>query len=168
MADELTLEIAQGIRLGWDSGAVAALTREAPPQRRVWRADRALAPRYDMLRVLSGALADGGLVLVAAARPAAAEGHDADAIAALVVDPDGRPQAIDEVLLSTQYDRDGAVRRVGLELYPPDADFPLRAAGDSERTGAYDEGQDRTDWAALALRFDGRSGTALFEVVRTP
>jgi hypothetical protein len=41
---------------------------------------------------------------------------------------DGDPIAYDEALISTQYDSAGDPTRIGLELWPPDADHTTRAA----------------------------------------
>jgi hypothetical protein len=56
-----------------------------------------------------------------------AEGHDGERALGWLLTPDsGAPY--DETLISTQYDGDGRPTRIGLELWPEDADQSSRAA----------------------------------------
>ena len=159
MAEDLRLEPAPGVTVRW-----AAPGTGDPP---AWSVEGELEPRLAALRVLSGRLEDGRLVLVAAARPEGAEGHDAEGTVAAIVDPDGGVSEIEEVLLSTEYAEDGRIRRVGLELYPPGEDYPHRGAADA-LDGEHSEARGRrTDSAAMALRLDGVPGSARYEIVRS-
>jgi hypothetical protein len=157
MADQVALAPADGLRVIWD--------RDAVGREDAWRLEGTLEPAFAALRVLSGRAADGSLLVLCAARPVAAAHHDEELVAAGLVDPDGEVHEVAEALLSTEYAADGSIRRLGLELYRPEADYPVRAAGDategSESTG---DGLRRRR-AVLDLRLDGSEGTALYEIV---
>jgi hypothetical protein len=127
-----------------------------------WALDGALAPSHSALRVLTAKLEDGVLVL-ASARPANADAHDAEVSAAQLIEGDKRTD-FGEILLSTQYDKAGSVRRVGLELYPEDDDYPSRGAGDVVELSRGSE--DGHEIATLEFRLGGRRGTALYEIIR--
>ena len=163
MADELAVAPAEGLRIVWDRDTVAAYP-EAGTADPAWRLEGELAPAFSALRVLSAATREGGLLLLAAARPAAAEGHDEEAVAALLAPADGAPEPVSEALISTEYAADGSIRRVGLELYKEDDDYPVRAAGDAagEPAAGADAGR---RVARLEFRLDGAEGIALYEIV---
>jgi len=162
MADEIALEL-DGVRVRWDAGAVAAYPSGEPKP--AWALEGSLTPDHSALRVLSGATADGSILLLAAARPAAADAHDAERIGAILVEAGGNVVAMDEVLLSTEYAGDGAVRRITLELYREGDDYPLRGAGDAESTGTEEREGHRAETATLRFRLDGSEGAALYEIV---
>jgi len=166
VADQVTLTPAEGISVEWDTDAVRALANDDAHPQPAWRLDGALAPGFSALRVVSGATADGTLLLLCAARPEAAAHHDEDAVAAVLVSPEGEPEAVEEALVSTEYAADGAIRRLGLELYKEGDDYPVRGAGDATGGGAAAAEGERRDVAELAFRLDGSAGAALYEVVR--
>jgi hypothetical protein len=87
-----------------------------------------------------------------------------DAVAAVLVSPEGAPATVEEALVSTEYAADGAIRRLGLELYKEGDDYPVRGAGDA--TGAAAADADGRDVTELAFRLDGNAGAALHEIVR--
>lgn len=159
MADELSLSAGEGVRVTWDREALTALADGESSEGGGRLAD-SLGPEWEAVRIVSGGTADGSLLALCAARPAGAANHDADAVAAAVVDPEGTVQEIEEALLSTEYDADGRVRRFGVELYRAGNDYPLRAAGD-----AVGDGQ-RGGLATFSFRLDGSEGAALYEIVR--
>lgn len=164
MADELTLAPAEGLRVTWDRAALAALPTRDASERSGWRLDGSLEPEFDALRVLSAAAGDGSQLALCAARPAGAANHDEEMVAAAVVDPEGNVHEIEEALVSTEYAADGRVRRVGLELYRPGNEYPLRGAGDAvEATSGQGDGR---DFARLRFRLDGSEGVAVHEIVR--
>jgi hypothetical protein len=164
VADEVDLSPAAGIRVSWDRAAVAALGRN-PGAEPGWRLESPLPERYDALRIVSGATADGALLLLCGALPAGAAHHDQEAIAALVVDADGEAKPIEEALVSTEYAADGSVRRLGFELYQAGHDYPVRAAADSRDTPG-GNGAGRPDVTRMDFRLDGGSGAAVHELVR--
>ncbi|HYH60603.1 MAG TPA: hypothetical protein VD766_01935 [Solirubrobacterales bacterium] len=162
MADEIALELG-GVRVRWDAGAVAAYPSADPKP--AWALEGSLTPAHSALRVLSGATSDGSILLLAAARPAAADAHDAELIGAVVVEG-GNAVAMDEVLLSTEYAGDGTIRRITLELYREGDDYPIRGAGDAKSTGTEEREGHHTESATLHFRLDGSEGAALYEIVQ--
>ena len=165
MAEELALSPADGIRVVWNRAAVERLASDDPPDEATWRLEGPLSPGFSALRVVSGATGEGALLLLCAARPEGASHHDEEVVAALVVNPEGEPEEIEEALVSTEYAADGSVRRLGLELYKASEDYPVRAAGDATVTASTEHDGERRDRAELALRLDGRAGAALDEIV---
>jgi hypothetical protein len=156
------------IRVEWDAAALGELNArpldgddtEAPP---TWRLET--DPGGDgtgTLRVISASFDDGALLAVAALRPPGAGGHDADAVGAILVSPEGEASELHHVLLSTEYGTDGRPRRVGLELYEDPADPPTRVVGDRV---AETRGGPRGEQIALRLRMEGTSGTGVHELV---
>jgi hypothetical protein len=164
MAEELRLTPAAGLAVTWDLAAVAALAKPGAGEGPVWRLEGELAPRFSVLRVVSGATRDGALLVLCAARPGEAEHHDEELVAASVVPPDGEPQAIEEALVSTEYGADGSIRRLGLELYKENDDYPVRGAGDA-RSRAGNAGGEGPDLAELEFRLDGSAGAARYEIL---
>ncbi len=72
---------------------------------------------------------DGSLLLVIA-RGEGGSPHGAEQTAAWLLDGEGMVSDFGEVLLSTQYDKDGQPTRAGLELWPGGDEMPpMRAAG---------------------------------------
>lgn len=163
---EVALAPADGLKVVWDPVGVAALARHGVGDAHQWRLEGSLAPRFEALRVISGATSDGSLVLLCAARPKGAEHHDEDLVSAVVVDPAGEAKAIEEPLVSTEYAADGAVRRLGLELYKQGEDYPVRGAGDTTGSSSSESDGERHERAELAFRLDGATGRALYEIVR--
>lgn len=159
MARELSLSPSEGVRVTWDREALTALSR-GNGAKSGGQLEDSLGPEWDAVRIISGATADGSLLALCAARPAGAAHHDTDAVAAAVVDPEGNVHEIEEALISTEYSADGRVRRLGLELYRPGDDYPLRAAGDAVK------GTEDGDAVAISFRLDGSEGVALYEIVR--
>ena len=166
MADELRLAPAEGVGVIWDRAAVAALAAPGTEAGPAWRLDGSLEPGFSLLRVVSGATEAGSLLMLCAARPQDAAQDAAELVAARVVGPDGDMDEIEEALVSTQYAADGSIRRLGLELYKPGADYPLRGAGDATSTSSSEEDGARRDRAELSFRLDGSPGTATYEIVR--
>jgi hypothetical protein len=163
VADELRLTPAEGVTVAWDQAAVAALATPDAGEGAPWRLEGELAPRFSALRVISGATRDGALLVLCAVRPAGAEHHDEELVAAVVVSPEGEAQAIEEALVSTEYTGDGSIRRLGLELYKEDDDYPVRGAGDATSSAVADDGR---KLAELDLRLDGSAGTGRYEILR--
>jgi hypothetical protein len=114
----------------------------------------------ELLRVFSGRFDDGRAIALAALRPAGADGHGADVVAAVLVD-DGEAKPLAEALLSTEYGPDGEARRIGLELYPENQGLPVRVAGDVSGVDEFPAGRKRI---ALKLRA-GADGTGILDVV---
>ena len=166
MADQAALELAPGVRIAWDDLETARVAAGSEAQAAAWRLEGELAPSLSTLRVLTVATHDGGLLLLAGARPADAGGHDEENPQAVLIRPSGEVTAFEEALLSTQYGADGSVQRVGLELYAEGDDYPVRGAGDVQAASAAAEGPYRRESTRLAFRLDGETGSATLDVVR--
>jgi hypothetical protein len=170
--DPLVLELGPAggptMRVEWDAAALRKLNAppgdpgaaEAPP---TWRLET--EPDWDStgtLRVISAGFDDGALLAVAALRPRAAAGHDADTVGAILVSAEGEVAELHDVLLSIEYGPNGKARRLGMELYGDSSDRPIRVVADriaEARQGA------RSEQTALTLRMEGTSGVGLHELV---
>jgi hypothetical protein len=120
----------------------------------------------ETVRLLSGRFDDGRAIALAALRPRGAEGHGDEAVFGVLVS-DGEAESLSEALISTEYGPDGAVRRIGLELYREHDGLPLRVAGDAtEATSERDGGVERRR-VALALRAAGAGIGVLDVLTRT-
>ncbi len=166
MGEELSLTPAEGLRVVWDRATLAALADGGDEPDAGWRLEGSLEPGFTALRVVSGATADGSLLILCAARPEGAAHHDEESVAAIVAEPEGGVVPISEALVSTEYAPDGAIRRLGLELYKEGDDYPLRGAGDATEATSSEGGGERRDSARLSFRLDGSEGAALYEIVQ--
>jgi hypothetical protein len=117
----------------------------------------------EAVRVFTGRLEDGA-VAIAAIRPKGAAGHGEEAVAGALVNDDG-VERLDEVLLSTELDGEGAIRRIGLELYRTSGSMPLRIAGDAVASRATRDGGVARESTAFELRAAGASGAGRLEVL---
>ncbi|MEO8091483.1 MAG: hypothetical protein ABI726_02085 [bacterium] len=118
----------------------------------------------ESLRVISACFGDTA-VAIAIARPAGAAGADADRVAGVRLAPGG-PESVDDALVSTEYDSNGVVRRIGVELWPQSGTARRLAAdraGEPQTTAA--DGI-RREATPMAFRLDGERGTGLHELVR--
>ena len=157
---ELRAEPAPGLVVSWDTDALAELA-SGTPVTRPWTLEGEPADDRTAVRILSAGLDDGSALVVAAVRQAGEPGHDSELIAGVVVDAEGTTAELEEVLLSTEYDADGRIRRAGLELYREGDDYPVRAAGDALPRDDDPAGP----VTLLDFRMDGRRGRATYEVI---
>jgi hypothetical protein len=131
----------------------------------------------DSIRWLAGWLGPQEGFSLTALRPRKARGHEADLIAAAVIE-DPSPPRIEDPRLSTTYAEDGLPFRVGLELWfeakdeegsedAPSHQYPRRAAG--ETVGR------PLDWEAAGFRLNaclvdwrshGREGRGVYVLAR--
>lgn len=166
VTDPIALELAPGARVIWDLDAVRRLAPAgASEPESLWTLEGDLQG-FTLLRVLSAAFEDGRVVLLTAARPIGARGHNEEVVAASVVGRRG-PATVEEPLLSTEYANDGSPRRVTLELWLDGEDYPLRGAGEATAvaTQTDDQGVERAG-AALRLRLEGANGAGAYEIAR--
>ena len=165
MPDQASLELGPGLTVVWEDldRVRAGLTAEELSS--PWRLEGRLGTGYTALRVLTAATREGSLLLVGAARPEGADGHDSEQPQAVLVSRSGDVKTFEEALVSTQYSASGAIERVGLELYAQGDDYPLRGAGDAIESGATEEGEVRRDRARLDFRLDGKPGHATLEIL---
>ncbi|MEY2534428.1 MAG: hypothetical protein QOF29_2338 [bacterium] len=127
--------------------------------------------RITLARTVGAWLGDDLAVSLAAIRPAGAEHHADERVAATVLDADpdtGEPRAtaVVEPRLSTTYDGDGRQRTAGLELYVDEDGFPRRAAGEVVCGTTLDLGRLRLDCAFFRWRMEGRTGFGRYDVLR--
>ena len=161
MDSALALELGEGLAVRWDESKLAAPT--ATEGASTWELDGAVDwERFDLLRVISAAFADGGALAIASLAPKGRAGHGDETVRALLTPADGESAALAEALLSTEYDAAGVPRRIGLELYAEPDSAPRRVAAD--RIEARAEGTRQT--VRMAFRMDGVSGTGLYELLR--
>ena len=155
------------------AGAVAAeldperldsLGKSEPPES-PWRLADPDWDGVESVRLLAARFADGSIAALASARPADANGHDADEVAAVYA-ARGKAEGVHEALVSTEEDADGRVRRVGVELWSSEEPPPRRLAAD--RTGYFASAAGGVEHEAVLLeaRLDGEPGVALFEILR--
>lgn len=107
-------------------------------------------------------------VMIGAFRPAKAQDHARDEIAAVVLEgTPPTPVGIADPLLSTAYDADGHQRRAGWELWPEDEDaYARRGAGEVVCGTSLDLGRLRLDCAFFRFRMEGREGVGRYDVLR--
>ena len=172
MAEDFSIALldasGEGVRVEWDLDALAAMaapssdSTPAPP----WSlaSDPPDWERWESLRVVSAAFADGQMLALAALRPAGAMGHGEDVVGGVVV-REAQPAAFDEVLLSTQYE-DGEVARVNVEAYEGPDSVPLRAAGDRLATSSGGDGGAALEVTVLSMRMSGQTGFGTVDVMR--
>jgi hypothetical protein len=112
-------------------------------------------------------------VTLTAVRERGAKAHDAERVAAFLVEPSEEapeegpvPHAVLEPLLSTTYDGEDRQRAAGLELYVTDESPARRAAGEVVAGTTLDLGRLRLDCAFFRWRIEGREGIGRYDVLR--
>jgi hypothetical protein len=153
-----------GVRLTWRPDALEG--SEARQGASPWDLEEGIDwKRAEALRLVSAVFDDGRKLAVAALRPRAAAGHDADSVASHLVQ-EGEPVTVTEALVSTEYDADGLPRRVGLELWTHAEPAPLRVAGDREGAPELSGQGVRRQATRMSFRLEGEVGRGLYEIVR--
>ena len=122
--------------------------------------------RQVVRRSIGVAFADGGLLALSAVRPAGAQGHGEETVAAVLCGPDRAPVEISESLLSTEYGPDGVQRRATLELWIGDEMQPLRGAGSLISSSAVHRPGLDSNVAFFRWSLAGREGLGHYEIVR--
>lgn len=158
---EQLCRVSGGLELGEAPGAV-----EAPGRRGERQVPDGLE-RQDSVREVSAWFGDGEAAVLVAARPRKHKGHEQDACAAVVLDPEAWP-AITDPRLSTTYAADGRVRRMTLELWNEDPEqLPRRVAGEALGQGASGRAGDWALSAELLLCHSrGRDGLGVYLLAR--
>jgi hypothetical protein len=128
----------------------------------------------DLRRSLYAVWGGEGLALTAV-RPQGSDGHGEELVGAYLTgagDGEGgaeqappMPAPFEEARVSTIYDREGAIRKAGLELYVPGDEYPRRASGEA-RAATVVEGE-RAKVAISFLRWSvqGVAGQGSYQVV---
>ena len=163
----LQFEAPTGDRLDfeWWPGAFDKLDTSAPPSEPVWTLGGELDwDQIATVRVVTARLGDGRLLAVAALRPAGAEGHGDELVAAAIGDGESFSQ-LEGTLLSTEYGPDGLPRRIGLELFPDGEGLALRVAGDVAVVATSLAGGVQRVAAALVTRSPDGEGAGAFDVL---
>jgi hypothetical protein len=169
-----------------EAGALSGVTLEIAAVRvsgRIWsakgerridypgvtrRADGSVDWRQtSLLRLIAVPFEKGGILALAAARPARAEGHGQEGVTGALVEPDGSVSEPVETLLSTQYDSAGDPVRAGLELSlsSEHESPPLRGAA-SRLWGTRIEGSEAgVATAFMRWELEGRTGVGRYDIV---
>jgi hypothetical protein len=127
--------------------------------------------RIALARTVAAWLADDLSVSLTAIRPAGADHHEAELLAATVVSRDAEsdgPRAVPvaDARLSTTYDGDGRQRAAGLELLMDGDGFARQAAGEVLCGTSLDLGRLRLDCAFFRWRMERRVGYGRYDVLR--
>lgn len=165
-AVELRPPAGEPVAVEWDAAELAELRPGLTAELRLWRLrDELDWGRVAALRVLSGRLADGRGLAIAALRPRPSAGHADDVCAGLIGSgPELEP--LREVLFSTEYGPDGRPRRIGLELLAAGSELPLRVAGDAREVSAAARDALSRERVELELRISDSSGAGVLEILR--
>ena len=127
--------------------------------------------RFRALRVVSACFAADTGLIVLAARPRKARGHESDLMAGVLVEG-GVPVDIFEPRLSSTYNAEGVPRRVGLELWIGDDDdeeaehYTRRAAASA--IGPWLPCGEATRSELLHWHMRGQEGVGVYELVEAP
>ena len=169
MAEGVALEFTDPsgdpLRIEWSAEALAALVSPQPDPEPAWR----LAGQIDWdeiegMRIISARVGADLLLAVGAVRPKGAAGHGDELVAGAVGDGEAF-ERLEEALVSTEYGADGAVRRIGLELYRGPGGFPIRVAGDKIASSSERRDAIRRDTASFELRSAGEQGIGVLDVL---
>jgi hypothetical protein len=122
--------------------------------------------RLELARTLSAWLGADRAVMLTAARPARARGHDEEAVAGWLVDA-GEPHPINDPRLSTTYDGSLRQQRAGLELWmDEESEYARRASGEVLCGTTLELGDLRLDTSFFGWRMEGREGVGRYDVMR--
>lgn len=117
-------------------------------------------------RTLTAWMEDRSIAL-SAVRPASADHHMDEEVAAFFIEDGADPVWVDDPRLTTGYDAEGRQRRAGLEIWvAEDSDYPRRAAGEVFCGTTLDLGRLRLECAFFVWRMEGRMGVGRYDVMR--
>ncbi len=122
--------------------------------------------RFESLRLLAAGFKDGSVAAVVAMRPHGSSGHDSDQVSAVFAEGGDAVSDPHEVLLSTETDAEGRVRRVGVEVWTSEEPPPHRLAADRAESSTSEADGVERESVRMDARLDGETGAALFEVLR--
>ncbi|HSD76333.1 MAG TPA: hypothetical protein VLA98_02970 [Solirubrobacteraceae bacterium] len=138
------------------------------------------APDWEAMSVarsLSAWIGDDLAVTLTAVRPARADAHGRELVAATILEAGApaeggeraagvRPLPVGDPRLSTTYDADGRQRHAGLELWVDEDGHPRRVAGEAVCGTTLDLGRLRLDCAFFRWHMEGREGVGRYDVLR--
>lgn len=152
----------------WEAARLAELDPATSSRAPLWRLEGALDwDLVEAVRIVSGRLADGRLIAIAALRPVGARGHGEELVSGLLGNAEGFEQ-VDETLVSTEYGPDGNPRRVGIELYSTADAIALRIAADVRAISSSNGNGVQRRSATLELRSAGASGAGVLDLLSRP
>ncbi len=117
----------------------------------------------DVLRTITAVFDEGHAVFAVAHRPRGAQGHGGEFATAAVLAA-GELRAVEDARVSTVYDGAGRQRTVGLELWLPGEEFPLRASGRATAGTTLELEGLSVNAAAFDWRMEGREGAGSYEL----
>jgi hypothetical protein len=121
--------------------------------------------RMTLARTLGVWIGEDLGVSMLAIRPAGAEHHDEESVAAYLYEG-GEPVRVLDPRLSTGYDGEERQRRAGLELWVDEESHVRRAAGEVVCGTSLDLGRLRMDCAFLRWHMEGREGVGRYDILR--
>lgn len=163
MPEVVRLELGPGLRVEWELATLMRAADSADPSGPTgWSAEVEWSG-LESLRLISCAAGEEAMA-IAVARPRGAEHHDADLLAGVRAGAAG-VEGAEEVLLSTEYDPDGQVRRIGVELWLAGGSA-TRVAADRSGEGVASslEGLVR-EATPMSFRLGGAGGAGLHELI---
>ncbi|MDQ2700387.1 MAG: hypothetical protein M3Y23_03555 [Actinomycetota bacterium] len=132
----------------------------------VLHAREAVPSGVDLQRDLTIILSDGGLICATSAAPEGASRHSQEEAVAAISHPGGYVE-FEEVLLSTEYDREGRQRRATLELWPVSEEIAALHGAGSVITGCTARvGESVISTALFRWSLDGHLGMGRYEISR--
>ena len=162
---EFTDPAGDPLRIEWSAEALASLVTPQTEPEPAWHLGGELDwDELDGVRIISARVGADLLLAVCALRPKGASGHGEEIVAGAAGDVEAF-ERLDETLVSTEYGADGAVRRLGLELYRGTGGFPIRVAGDVIASSSERHGAVRRDTATFELRSAGEQGIGVLDVL---
>jgi hypothetical protein len=121
--------------------------------------------RMALARTLGVWIGDDLGASLLAIRPADADRHDQESVAAHLYEG-GEPVSVEDPRLSTGYDGEQRQQRAGLELWVDEDSYARRAAGEVICGTSLDLGRLRLDCAFLRWHMEGREGAGRYDILR--
>jgi hypothetical protein len=111
------------------------------------------------------AVASEEAVTLTSVRPEGGTAHGDELVAAHLTEKDSSPAPFEEARLSTLYDRTGAIRKAGLELYMPGDELPQRASGEARAATVLETGTSRLAVSFFGWSVRGEPGQGSYQMV---
>ena len=142
------------------SSAAGNATRQSEGMIARWRDDPLSGA--ETFRFMAIELGGGGLLVATARGEPHAAGHGEERTVGWLLSGE-EVSSFDEALISTQYDGEGTPTRLGLELWPEDADQTSRAAATRVAGSALGGARSNGSWAGLfRCHTDGTEGLGAY------